>query len=175
MRFKATTIFCVALWVLFPLSLAVIFPMSSGVQPVAKASAANLPLTLDVAKERRPFHRLKVEKPKPHHKPKVKHHPKPKRKQRTHRVSYCERPSTSEWWIIVRESRGDPTADNPRSSAFGLGQLLYNNRARFARVLGVLPETISYCAQLSMFRLYYHERYGSIYSAVAFWRGHGWY
>src|SRR5215216_6688130 len=36
--------------------------------------------------------------------------------------------SAAERWIILRESSGDPTADNPASTAFGLGQLLLGNR-----------------------------------------------
>jgi septal ring factor EnvC (AmiA/AmiB activator) len=36
--------------------------------------------------------------------------------------------SAAERWIILHESGGDPTADNPTSTAFGLGQLLLGNR-----------------------------------------------
>ena len=37
--------------------------------------------------------------------------------------------SDAEYFIIMKESGGDPTADNPRSTAFGLGQLLRTGAA----------------------------------------------
>lgn len=83
--------------------------------------------------------------------------------------------SSAEAWIIKRESDFSTTDPNPNSTAFGLGQLLYGNRARFAKRLGVSPGTTDPCAQLSMFRMYVRERYGNAEAARAFWRSHSWY
>lgn len=80
-----------------------------------------------------------------------------------------------ESWIIQHESSGDVTADNPRSTAFGLGQLLYSNRVKYGRILGVDPNTRDYNAQLAMMRLYIKDRYQTAQAAMAFWQAHGWY
>src|SRR6266567_4022175 len=73
--------------------------------------------------------------------------------------------SDAEYWIIMHESGGDPTAANPNSTAFGLGQLL----------LGADYDTIDCGKQLSAFRSYVRERYGTAENAKAFWIAHGWY
>jgi len=84
--------------------------------------------------------------------------------------------SPAEAWIISHESGNRPTAKNPNSTAFGLGQLLDYNRVSYAAKLGISnPNTTNYDEQLAMFRLYYKERYGSAERAQAFWRSHGWY
>ena len=57
--------------------------------------------------------------------------------------------SAAERWIILRESSGDPTADNPTSTAFGLGQLLLGNRILY---LGKDYATIDCGRQLGAFR-----------------------
>jgi peptidoglycan hydrolase CwlO-like protein len=80
--------------------------------------------------------------------------------------------SDAEYWIIMRESGGDPTADNPRSTAFGLGQLLLDLRQR---LLGADYDTIDCAKQLYAFRSYVKERYGTAENAKAFWEAHGWY
>jgi peptidoglycan hydrolase CwlO-like protein len=80
--------------------------------------------------------------------------------------------SDAEYWIIMRESGGDPTAANPRSTAFGLGQLLLDLRQR---LLGADYDTIDCGKQLYAFRAYVKERYGTAENAKAFWEGHGWY
>jgi septal ring factor EnvC (AmiA/AmiB activator) len=80
--------------------------------------------------------------------------------------------SDAEYWIIMRESGGDPTARNPNSTAFGLGQLLLDLRQR---LLGADYDTIDCGKQLSAFRSYVKERYGTAEAAKSFWLGHGWY
>ena len=59
--------------------------------------------------------------------------------------------SAAERWIILRESSGDPTADNPTSTAFGLGQLLLGNRILY---LGHHYATTDCGRQLWAFRAY---------------------
>jgi hypothetical protein len=84
--------------------------------------------------------------------------------------------SAAEQWIIQHESGSQGvTADNPTSTAFGLGQLLLSNRQKYAAQLGVSPSTTDYNAQLSMMRSYIRDRYGSAEAAMRFWQQHGWY
>jgi septal ring factor EnvC (AmiA/AmiB activator) len=80
--------------------------------------------------------------------------------------------SAAERWIILRESSGDPTADNPTSTAFGLGQLLLGNRILY---LGKDYATIDCGRQLWAFRAYVRDRYGTAERAKAFWQANGWY
>ena len=80
--------------------------------------------------------------------------------------------SDAEYFIIMKESGGDPTADNPNSTAFGLGQLLLDLRRR---ILGDNYDTIDCGLQLMAFRTYVRERYGTAEAAKAFWDTHGWY
>jgi septal ring factor EnvC (AmiA/AmiB activator) len=80
--------------------------------------------------------------------------------------------SAAEYNIIMRESHGDPTARNPRSTAFGLGQLLLDLRQR---LLGADANTTDCGRQLYAFRAYVRERYGTAENAWAFWQAHGWY
>jgi septal ring factor EnvC (AmiA/AmiB activator) len=80
--------------------------------------------------------------------------------------------SDAEFWIIMHESGGDPTARNPNSTAFGLGQLLLDLRQR---LLGADYDTIDCGKQLGAFRAYVKERYGTAEAAKAFWEAHGWY
>jgi septal ring factor EnvC (AmiA/AmiB activator) len=80
--------------------------------------------------------------------------------------------SDAEYFIIMKESRGDPTADNPTSTAFGLGQLLLDLRRRY---LGANYDTIDCGLQLMAFRSYVRDRYGTAEAARAFWLSHGWY
>jgi hypothetical protein len=83
--------------------------------------------------------------------------------------------SAAENWIIQRESGGRTNADNPTSTAFGLGQLLLANRQRIGSMLGFSASTTDYGQQLAMFRQYVKERYGNAEAAQRFWQGHGWY
>jgi septal ring factor EnvC (AmiA/AmiB activator) len=80
--------------------------------------------------------------------------------------------SAAERWIILRESSGYPTADNPVSTAFGLGQLLLGNRILY---LGQDYATIDCGRQLWAFRAYVRDRYGTAARAKAFWQANGWY
>lgn len=83
--------------------------------------------------------------------------------------------SSAEQWIVNKESGGDVHADNPTSTAFGLGQLLIGNRQSYGRKLGIDPNTTDYGQQLTMMRSYIQDRYGSAEAAMAFWQAHGWY
>jgi septal ring factor EnvC (AmiA/AmiB activator) len=80
--------------------------------------------------------------------------------------------SAAERWIIMRESSGDPTADNPASTAFGLGQLLLGNRILY---LGEDYATTECGRQLWAFRAYVRDRYRTAERAKAFWQANGWY
>lgn len=80
--------------------------------------------------------------------------------------------SPAEYWIIMRESSGFPTADNPTSTAFGLGQLLLGNRILY---LGQAYATTDCGGQLGAFRAYVRDRYGTAARAKAFWQANGWY
>jgi septal ring factor EnvC (AmiA/AmiB activator) len=80
--------------------------------------------------------------------------------------------SDAEYFIIMRESGGDPTADNPRSTAFGLGQLLIDGRRQY---LGANADTTDCALQLLAFRGYVRDRYGTAENAKAFWIAHSWY
>jgi septal ring factor EnvC (AmiA/AmiB activator) len=80
--------------------------------------------------------------------------------------------SAAERWIIMRESGGDPTADNPASTAFGLGQLLLGNRILY---LGKDYATTDCGRQLWAFRAYVRDRYRTAERAKAFWQANGWY
>jgi septal ring factor EnvC (AmiA/AmiB activator) len=80
--------------------------------------------------------------------------------------------SAAERWIIMHESSGYPTADNPTSTAFGLGQLLLGNRILY---LGEDYATTDCGRQLWAFRAYVHDRYGTAARAKAFWQANGWY
>ncbi len=86
----------------------------------------------------------------------------------------CDLSSTSEAerWIIMHESGGDPTAQNPTSTAFGLGQLLLGNRILY---LGQDYATTDCAKQLEAFRAYVRDRYGTAEAAQAFWQANGWY
>lgn len=80
--------------------------------------------------------------------------------------------SPAEWFIIAHESGGDPTAANPASTAFGLGQLLLGQRLRY---LGNDYATTDCGRQLAAFRAYVRDRYGTAQAAMAFWLTHHWY
>jgi hypothetical protein len=84
--------------------------------------------------------------------------------------------------IIRVESGGSVFANNPTSSAFGLGQLLEANRVTYARRLGYNAGvergdtgTTNRDAQIAMMRGYIHDRYGTSRHAWDFWQGHHWY
>lgn len=66
-------------------------------------------------------------------------------------------------------------ADNPNSTAFGIGQLIESNRQRIGQQLGIDPNTTDEAQQLALMNAYIKERYGSSEAAAAFRRHHGWY
>ena len=73
--------------------------------------------------------------------------------------------------IIMRESRWNPLADNPTSSAYGIPQALPGSRmATFGADWRTNPAT-----QIKWGLDYVKERYGTPCSAWAFKRSHGWY
>ena len=87
-----------------------------------------------------------------------------------------------EKYIIGKESGGRVRANNPSSSAFGLGQLTEANRIAAARALGYPvgiehgdTGTTNYDHQLQMMRWYMKTRYGGEKQAYAFHKHHGWY
>lgn len=83
--------------------------------------------------------------------------------------------SAAESWIVMHESGGRTNAQNPTSTAFGLGQLLIANRQHYGAILGVPANTTDYGAQLKMFRMYVRDRYGTAENAKSFWQAHHWY
>jgi hypothetical protein len=83
--------------------------------------------------------------------------------------------NAAERWIINRESGNNVNAQNPNSTAFGLGQLTKANRTAYAKILGVSPNTTDYASQLAMFRMYVSQRYGNITNALRHWQLKGWY
>lgn len=73
--------------------------------------------------------------------------------------------------IIMRESRWNPRADNPRSSAYGIPQALPGSRmASFGADWRTNPAT-----QIRWGLDYVDKRYGTPCGAWSFKRSHGWY
>lgn len=68
----------------------------------------------------------------------------------------------------MKESSGRTTAKNPKSSAFGLGQFIKSNRIKYAKKIGVKPDTTDPVEQIAMMRLYIEKRYGSAQEALKF-------
>jgi NlpC/P60 family len=88
--------------------------------------------------------------------------------------------SPFEQYIIGKESDGRVTANNPGSTAFGIGQLLEANRIAAARALGFnwriergQTGTTNYAQQLAMMRWYMEDRYGGPAGAYRFHMAHG--
>jgi len=75
--------------------------------------------------------------------------------------------SNYEWKALFklwdRESRWDYTANNPRSSAFGIPQML------------TMPENTPMIKQIDLGLKYIKHRYGSPSRALAFHNSNGWY
>lgn len=78
--------------------------------------------------------------------------------------------SAAEAWIIQHESGGRSTAQNPSSTAYGIGQFLDSTWASTGISKTSDPEL-----QLKAFRIYVSRRYGSAENAKAFWQAHHWY
>lgn len=83
--------------------------------------------------------------------------------------------TVAERQILWVESRGWPTADNPKSSAFGCGQLLVRQRKAYAQLCDTHHETVDVEEQMCMFRKYVKERYDTPERAWSFWKRKGWY
>jgi len=83
--------------------------------------------------------------------------------------------SKAEMAIIQKESSFQPTAKNPETTAFGLGQLLVSNRIKHAEKIGVEPDTTDEAEQIGLFRSYVAERYGTAEKALNFRSKKGWY
>ena len=73
----------------------------------------------------------------------------------------------AEDWIIQHESGWRPTAKNPNSSAFGLGQLLKATRAKY---LGAKADSTDCDDQIRAFRAYVKDAYGTAERAKQFWQ-----
>jgi hypothetical protein len=80
--------------------------------------------------------------------------------------------SDAEYNLIMKESGWNPFADNPTSTAFGLGQLVFSQRQRY---LPDAPDTTDCTLQLQAFRGYVRDRYGSAEAAWSFWLRNHWY
>lgn len=83
--------------------------------------------------------------------------------------------NSAETRLVRRESGGRTSAKNPRSSAFGIGQLTTANRVQHGRRCRVHPNTRSRAGQLCMMRSYIRSRYGSADRALAHHLRRGWY
>lgn len=80
--------------------------------------------------------------------------------------------SDAEYNLVMKESGWNPFADNPTSTAFGLGQLVFSQRQRY---LGDAAGTTDCTLQLKAFRGYVRDRYGTAEAAWSFWLSHHWY
>lgn len=75
-------------------------------------------------------------------------------------------------YIISRESSWDPKAQNPRSTAAGLPQLIAANQRHY----GVYPiRQQSVWKQLDAFMKYVNERHGGVLGARDYWKSHNYY
>jgi SLT domain-containing protein len=81
----------------------------------------------------------------------------------------------AEYELILRESSGNPLAKNPRSTSFGLGQLIKGNRIKYAAQIGVDPNTTDPVDQIALARAYISTRYGTAEKALAYWDKAGYY
>lgn len=77
--------------------------------------------------------------------------------------------------LVQRESRGNPHAKNPHSTAFGCGQLLARTRTHFGRRLGIHPNTRDPAKQMRMMSAYIDTRWRTDHAALAHSLTHGWY
>lgn len=81
----------------------------------------------------------------------------------------------AESWIIQHESDFNPNAVNPSSGAFGIWQGLGSTLTTYAHRFGFDTHTTDPHQQLTMFRAYVKDRYGTAENAMAFWQKHHWY
>lgn len=89
-------------------------------------------------------------------------------------------------WIARHESGLNPFKHNPKSTAFGIGQLLKATRHAIASQLGFDENTTDVAQQIQMMKTYIQQRFtpGSVYNrtglppseaAYNWWQSHGWY
>lgn len=81
----------------------------------------------------------------------------------------------AEYSLIMKESSGNPLAQNPRSTAFGLWQGLDGTRDKYCALVGVDPNTTDSVEQIACMRAYIEDRYESADKALAFHRVNNWY
>jgi len=93
----------------------------------------------------------------------------------SYRVGQASGLSAAEAWIIQHESGGDPMAQNPHSTAHGIGQFLDSTDRAYSAKLGFPYRTTDPAQQLAMFRAYIRDRYGTAENAQRFWQANGWY
>lgn len=82
---------------------------------------------------------------------------------------------SNEIYILTKESGMDVTAQNRGSTAYGIGQLLIDNRNYYSKVCDTTPDTTDYDAQICMFRAYVKDRYKTTEAAKAFKVANGYY
>lgn len=78
-------------------------------------------------------------------------------------------------WLINAESSGRTNAKNPKSSAFGIGQLILSNRKKYGAQLGIDPNTTDADQQHALMDAYVKERYGTYDAAKSFHLANGYY
>lgn len=76
-------------------------------------------------------------------------------------------------WIVSKESGWDPKAQNPRSTASGLPQMI-NSTAR-AYIGGAPAKKYGVWKQLNGMKKYVNERYGGWLGAQNYWKNHNYY
>ena len=75
-------------------------------------------------------------------------------------------------WIMMRESGGNPHAQNPRSTAFGAFQMLRATRRQY---MGADWQSHDLNKQYAGASRYVRDRYGSWANARSFWQRNHWY
>ncbi|WP_050613331.1 aggregation-promoting factor C-terminal-like domain-containing protein [Bacillus testis] len=75
--------------------------------------------------------------------------------------------------IVKRESGFNPTAKNPKSTAYGYGQFLKSTRAQYEKKTGLSYDNP--VNQLIMMAQYVKDRYKTPENALAFWNKNHWY
>lgn len=83
--------------------------------------------------------------------------------------------SEAQFVLVSRESRGNPKADNPRSSAFGCGQLIAKQRRHYGRILRINPNTTDPAEAIALMTAYITDRYGTDEKALTHHNRKGWY
>lgn len=77
--------------------------------------------------------------------------------------------------LLRRESGLKVKAQNPTSTAFGLPQMIIDQRIICQERTGVDKNTVDEREQLKCFRDYVARRYGTTEEALKFWKANLWY